>query len=316
MQNQRLKMPNTCKPCHFKIIWPVNWDYSSGQLVPRISDCKLNGFVWRMIPSEGISTALNIQSACPTPHQNSLLLVLCKAQAASLAAAPDARWYLEFPEAYTVSWQGNAAWWRPSTVPPAPSCHILNACAPWQGPKSIHPEELLGSSYSKLLQCVLTKSLSLLGLKENIAGQNETLSNRHTLAQKHTKTSEVNGVCSPIYHIFQQKHWKSQGSQRKTESHSILSISKVGQLVFWGPTLTKLAPSSIAATLIRCVLSSPMTRFCLIRIWIQLWYSTSGLAPRFLLWPPGLVDRWGSQVQEWKKKKKMYIYIIYIWIWR
>ena len=218
MQNQRLKMPNTCKPCHFKIIWPVNWDYSSGQLVPRISDCKLNGFVWRMIPSEGISTALNIQSACPTPHQNSLLLVLCKAQAASLAAAPDARWYLEFPEAYTVSWQGNAAWWRPSTVPPAPSCHILNACAPWQGPKSIHPEELLGSSYSKLLQCVLTKSLSLLGLKENIAGQNETLSNRHTLAQKHTKTSAVNGVCSPIYHMFQQKHWKSQGSQRKTES--------------------------------------------------------------------------------------------------
>ena len=131
MQNQRLKMPNTCKPCHFKIIWPVNWDYSSGQLVPRISDCKLNGFVWRMIPSEGISTALNIQSACPTPHQNSLLLVLCKAQAASLAAAPDARWYLEFPEAYTVSWQGNAAWWRPSTVPPAPSCHILNACLIW-----------------------------------------------------------------------------------------------------------------------------------------------------------------------------------------
>jgi hypothetical protein len=103
MQNQRLKMPNTCKPCHFKIIWPVNWDYSSGQLVPRISDCKLNGFVWRMIPSEGISTALNIQSACPTPHQNSLLLVLCKAQAASLAAAPDARWYLEFPEAYTLA---------------------------------------------------------------------------------------------------------------------------------------------------------------------------------------------------------------------
>ena len=108
------------------------------------------------------------------------------------------------------------------------------------------------------------------------------------------------------------KTLKITGKSEKNRIPSILSISNVGQLVFWGPTLTKLAPSSIAATLIRCVLSSPMTRFCLIRIWIQLWHSTSGLAPRFLLWPPGLVDRWGSQVQEWKKKKKMYI-TVYIY---
>ena len=216
-----------------------------------------------------------------------------------------------------ISWRGKT-WWRPSTVPSAPSCHILNACAPWQGPKSIHPEELLGSSYSKLLQCVLTKSLNLLGLKEDIAGQNETLSNRHTLAQKHTKTSAVNGVCSPIYHMFRQKTLKITGKSEKNRIPSILSISNVGQFVFWGPTLTKLAPSSIAATLIRCVLSSPMTRFCLIRIWIQLWHSTSGLAPQFLLWPPGLVDRWGSQVQKMEEEKdEMYTYIlIYIYIFK
>ena len=38
----------------------MNWEYLSGQLVPRISRCKLKAFVWRMISSWRNSITLNI----------------------------------------------------------------------------------------------------------------------------------------------------------------------------------------------------------------------------------------------------------------
>ena len=115
------------------------------------------------------------------------------------------------------------------------------------------------AAWFKLLQCIFQKkSLSLLGLKENIAGQNESLSNRHT----HTIAQKLAQSMAHVHqfsHLSARKMWFITCSNENTESHwevrekpnpfypiyfqcSMLVIA--GQLVFWGPTLTKLAPSS------------------------------------------------------------------------
>jgi hypothetical protein len=149
----------------------------------------------------------------PTPHQDSFLHVqCCKAQVASLAT--DLRGQLgqlQFPKAYpryfTASMLASeSSWWRPSrlyrrprshsrirdstvsdsTVLPGPSYlgpamvhkHALShACLCTLARPKFYPISWRAAGF-KLLQCILqTKSLSLWGVKQNIAGQNETLSN-------------------------------------------------------------------------------------------------------------------------------------------
>ena len=125
-----------------------------------------------------------------------------------------------------------------------------------------------------------------------------------------TKTSAVNGVCSPVYHMFQQKHWKSQGSQRKTESLLSYLFPMLVNLSFGNPHWPSwhLLPS----------LPLWSTAFFLPPWRAAPWFefeSSFGIAPPgsllgAVIWPPGWVDRWGSQAQEMEEEKEdVYIYI-------
>ena len=132
------------------------------------------------------------------------------------------------------------------------------------------------------------------------------------LAQKHTKTSAVNRVCSPIYHMFQQKHWKSRGSQRKTESLLSYLFPMLVNLSFGDPhwpswhLLPSLPRWSAAFFLPPCRAAA----------WFGFESSFGIASPGSLLgaviWPPGWVDRWGSQAQEMEEEQDEMCTYIYI----
>ena len=132
----------------------------------------------------------------------------------------------------------------------------------------------------KLLQCVLqTKSLRQHELAQSVAHVHQFLARRM-----------YSFICS---NKGTESH---RNSKQKSETLLFQSISNVGWLVFWGPALTKLAPSSFSASLMPHALSCPIWRFCLVPLWNQLWRNTCALAPRFLavIWSPG--RRVGNQI--------------------
>ena len=101
-------------------------------------------------------------------------------------------------------WRAKAARWRPSrasTVQLGPSCR-MHACAPWQGPNSIPYEELLGASYCNAFY------------RQRVFAS--------------ARTSTVSGACSPVsgqknvlFHMLQQRNWKSQEFQTKIGNPTI-----------------------------------------------------------------------------------------------
>ena len=161
---------------------------------------------------------------------------------------------------------------------------------------------LLGSSYCNALYI---QRVWVWGVKENVAGQNNTLSNRQTytrrIAQRLTQSV---AYAHQLFHLSTSKvhfnHFSTYVPTNRLESEVTEMPNKIESFridpyfhccftrFFGGPPLTKLAPSSISAIRMLHAIPFPTSHFCLIRTQIQLLHSIFVPAPRFLAMILGL----------------------------
>ena len=178
-----------------------------------------------------------------------------------------------------------------STVGPWPSVwpgsSCRHACAPWQGPNSIpYPEELLVSGY-----CT-----AFCGQKvESVRSQRKHCrSKRNIIKWMHNSTMTI-GQSNQKNPNGNHKKNEITGMPKKNSAETI-DYFRCWLTCLLGSPLTKLAPCSISATLMRDGI--PSWRHCWICSGIQLSYNTCVPGPWFLMviWAPGWVDCWGSKV--------------------
>jgi hypothetical protein len=126
--------------------------------------------------------------------------------------------------------------------------------------------------------------------------------------QNDTRPSAFSCVWSPIFPLVSQNFPHVRTQKMKVTgmpNKKIRIILHPYYFQCWltcllGLPLTKLAPSSISAIVMRDALRFPIGRFCLIRVWIQLSCNTSVPVPRLLavIWPPAGYIAWVLNVSD------------------